>query len=302
MPSTALAKYAYKRAVLSGYRPVKRMRMSGSAYSRAGYAARIGYYGAKWAAPRIQRWYRRRRRSKVGRRTLPSQKTASKAHAGGVPGGANQQMALGELNYAVLPYPPLGTGSVNEVNVRKNNSVYFKGVRICRTFYLPTTATHISTTTGIEIHWCLMQQTAASVSNIGAFDGNIKSNFWRDHTAATSKGRNWVDYAPTDVWSAEYNCLKPMQGNDFKVLTHRKKTLWRPFSDNTKPYFWKIDKYFKINKQIDYMSSTSGVPQLPIYEVFWCNTISSDGFPADPTVNTVNFWQQHTMYFRDSMN
>lgn len=277
------------------------MRMSGSAFGRAGYAARIGYYGAKWAAPRIQRWYRRRRRSKVGRRTLPSAKISSKAHAGGVPGGANQEFALGALQYAALPYPPQGTGSTNEVNVRKNNSLFFKGIRICRTFEIPGTSAQIDTSTAVEVHWCLFQQMAGSVSNVGEFESNLRVNFWRDHTATTSRGRNFVDYGPTDPWSAEYNCLKPMQGNDFKVLTHRRRVIYKSNSSHSKPQYWKIDKYFKINKTIQFLG-TSGLPQLPIYEVFWCNTISSNRFPADPTQNACQTWQQHTMYFKDSMN
>ncbi|QSX73071.1 capsid protein [Delphin virus 2] len=283
------------------------MRMSGSPFSRAGYAARIGYYGAKWAAPRIQRWYRKRRsvnrkkRHKVYRRSLPNQRNNSKVHQSGVPGGTNTLFGLGALQLTeTIPYPPQAS-VVTAENQRKNQSIYVKGFKICRTFR------NLLTQVGqeIEVHWALIQLKAPSLTTPGTLESDVRVAFFRDNSASSSRTRDFTDYISTDPWSAEFNCLPMAPGNDFNILTHQKRVLaqqnlnslaFGTRSSNT----WKIERYYPYKKWIKF-TGDNGFPDRPIYEVYWCNTLDSSGFPADPTADSCSTWHCHTLYFSDNM-
>lgn len=301
----ALSTVAYKRAIMAGYRPVKRMRMTAPGY-RYGYMARVGYraayQGARWAAPRIQRWYRKRRknmRSKMHRRTEPGIRLRSKAFQNGIPGGTNQRFGLGQFQINNnLPYPPQAV-DVTQDNRRKNSTVFMKGFRICRTFYVERAGIgNLNNAAQVEIHWALLQQKAGSLGP--SLETDTKVNFFRDHTAATTRARNFNDYGPTDPWSAEFNCLPINPQNDFNIITHQKKIL-SPVSDvAARPTLWKIDKYYKLKKHVRF-TGTTGLPERPVYEVFWANTVSAQDFPANPQTETIATWNTHVGYFSDKM-
>lgn len=295
----ALTTVAYKRAIMAGYRPVKRMRMTAPGY-KYGYMARVGYQGARWAVPRIQRWYRKRRnkkmRHKMYRRTDKTSAQRGKAHQNGIPGGANDTFGLGQLQISRnMPYPPQAT-AVSQMNLRKNNTIYMKGFKICRTFYVQRAGLGtLNNAAQVEIHWALVQMKMS-----GRADSFIKLNFFRDNTATTTRSRDFNDYGATDPWSAEFNCLPLNPGNDFNIITHQKRVL-QPVSDVTNARTtWKIEKYYPLKKHVKFLED-DGQPEQQIIELYWANTVSSQDFPSNPTTPTVATWFSHTGYFSDKM-
>lgn len=256
------------------------------------------------AARSAYRYAKRRRtmRSKVGRRANVAgvKNTAMKKQAP-YPTGAATDYLMGRLYSPNFPWPVFNT--TNNLIDRQRNIIHLSGIKVCRQFNYPNTAPDIGP---IEIHWALLQM---KDSDLLPSSLDWQNDFFRDNSTTGTRTANFPTYVGTSPWSMQMNCAPINPNNKVKVLTHRKFVLTRydgggngvvaqPY--NNSPSFKRIDRYFKIGRNMNFENDTDTIPQNVIFECFWYNTIEPSNFPADPVaVRYIESDAAHTVYWKN---
>ena len=225
-------------------------------------------------------------------------------------------MTVGTLFSNILEFPAEPANNAQNFNTRQSNVLYIKGVKICRYFDTSGMVAAANPINGpIQCNWCLLQskQPIKDITTPTAFPSEWLTAFWRDNTDGTDKSRDWVTYPSTTAtadWQMGMNCSSLNPNGSFRILTRQKFKLYpnaqNPTSLNvaTNLKTWRvIDKYFKINKAVNFTSNTGGIDQYnnyPIYELFWYNTLFPGDLPVGDNTGTVLKTQgSNTVYYSE---
>lgn len=228
---------------------------------------------------RVYRGYRSRKKTKLAKRMSKEPRLASNAKQSAVTGSPTG-LNMGFLYSHVIPYPAL-SADPSTITQRQNNCIRVKGIKICRSFYYNADYGTADQAIGpIQVNWALVQlkdRTAQISESI--------QNFFRDHSSTNARAKAFIPYLANSSWSLEYNCLPMNPNSNFNILTRWKRTIYPRASGGADLYktHWKIEKYFPIKKNQRFDASNSTNPQMPIYEIYWYNTVNDSQFPADPT-------------------
>lgn len=134
----------------------------------------------------------------------------------------------------------------------------------------------------------------------------LLKNFFRDTTGTTSRASDFDEiFSDAVLYDFKYNCAA-LNPERFHIITHRKKVLL-PYSAETgarNKDHWKIHKYFRMKKKIVFEDMDTQIPKNPIYEVFWCNHTSSEGWTKTQNKDTqtpIEVNKYNTVYFRETL-
>lgn len=200
-----------------------------------------------------------------------------------------------------LPYPVAGASEGQRPN---KESIFMTGVKICRTFYYRGSSETGADAGPVLLNWALVQlkYTAESNDNTNNLT-RIRQRMFRDQSNYDVRSRDFVDAGTTlKAWDDYNNCLPLNTEADLIILARRKKVL-RPFSqiaESQDQCRYKIDEYFKINKNVEYLHSTDFLPSKPIYEIWWYNSVIPESYPsANPSATVyVRTYSTNSVVFR----
>lgn len=250
--------------------------------------------------------YGKRRKTKYGKRSMPNVKQSSQASGDAIPvvsSPAATGFNMGSLQIQSLPWPSFGDG----LRERERNVIRFKGVKICRLFEYATDKDSAFDIGPIELHWALVQFKDPQLLTT---DLSILNDTFRTFESDTTKSQNFPTYSAASNWDMTLNCA-PLNPEKWKVLTHKRFALCAQDNSNNAagrmmlttrrgPHYVKIEKYYKFNKSLNFRNTSDGVPDNNIVELYWYNTISPRGFPADPAATKyINTHKAHIIYFSD---
>jgi len=242
------------------------------------------------AAGKIQRAYRSYRKTKIGKRMVPQDRTRCQAYQDAVPNVMNL-FPMGTLQTDIIGVP-LGASELTSVNRRTGIKAVIKGIKICRIF------TYINVNIGtIEVNWALVQMKSPNATPTGI-------RFFRYNNDDNDRSRDFIDYGAGSLWDMGKNCLAMNPEYEFNILTRRKFML-NPTNFSTdleRPLvnIWKIEKYFPIKKRMHWQGNNDFSPANGIYEVYWYNTATTVAFPVNPIASSyLQTCNTNTVYFRD---
>lgn len=273
-------------------------------YAMAARAIQYGWRNRKRikrAAKAVYRMGKRRRTAKWGRRTMPNAKARAQAKQDIIPVATQEQFPMGSLQIKSLPWPTFGDG----LRQRERNMIRFKGVKICRYFEYFRDLGGADDIGPIELHWALVQFKDPVLLTT---DLQNLNDFFRSHESDTTRSQNFPTYGSSSGWDMTMNC-QPINPEKYRIITHRRYLL-EPrnnttgvsgiYGKNRTPHFVKIEKYFKFNKVMNFRNQSDGVPDNNIVEVYWYNTATLAGFPADPVAkNYITSNKANTLYYGD---
>jgi len=277
---------------------------------------RYGRYG-RYKKRRVTTRYRRTkkrysRRSKAFRRTTRGANIKSKCTGTGnvdpIPqpitglttindvnvldefGDNNIKLWLGQMHAQMLPYPT----SLNSTNIstdrRLSNSVLIKGFKINRTFSMDLTPVYDSTGPVI-VHYCLMQPKSPYTNFMftGVLNPVLTERMFRDYSDIDDESKNFEgNTITTKSW--KYDRVHGVLNKDhgFRTITHKKKVLWNTRGRlepgagasqlNRLSYMWHMNTYVKYGKWVNYSEATSNIPDEPIFEVMWYETVDNQKY------------------------
>jgi len=238
---------------------------------------------------------KKRRTSKIGKRmTAANVRNTSMKVQHGYPTGPATAITMGRLENARLPWPAYATA--NTLTNRTRNIIKVSSIKICRHFEYPDTVNDVGP---IEVHWCLVQAKDPDMLHTSL---DYLNDFFRDNSTSTSRTTNFPSYVGSSPWNLLLNCGAINPNNKLKVLTHQRKMLtqYSLVAGRKDDHLWRINRFYKVNKNMSFEQTTDTEPQNTIFELFWYNTVSPSKFPADPTaVQYIETDRANTVYWKN---
>lgn len=294
--SSALIRYGAKRAMplvfKNNYlnRATKRARTVG--YTINNYAKwRAAGKIARWGVSRLYRMRFNRYRKAVKGAGRYHNKSFMEMTSG------SPALVVQTLYFDVIRFQ--NSSLQTTINARQSFRTKLKGIKICHQFNRYASAG--GTDTPYEVHWalCQMKQDTDSVSDILPY---IRTEFFRDTRSLNSRTRDFQDCTAVSPYDYSYNCLH-LNKDRFNILSHKRRILNARDSNTSvnNSWTWKINKYFKINKQIEFTDMNDTFGKHPFFVVYWYNLVSSldwPNAPADPrTINRLNVQYLYQTYY-----
>lgn len=270
---------------------------------------RYARYGvtAYRAARTISRYWRKRKgrymanRRKKGRYTrLAEYQRKSRVKA------PESLLTSQNLGLASLQVTPINIADKSlDLEDRTNIAVRLSGIKICETWTHQFNGDEAFGST-LDCHWalCQLKSPLDGTSNVTIsldIRQYIEGDFFRGSSNKLDRERSFLQPGPNSLWQYYHNCL-PLNTERFNVLTHKKFTLTAQSTNSvaTGAWFHKIDKYFPIRRNFVFKENADNFGKLPFFIVRWCNTVSRQDYPSDPTTNTPVVWHlRHKTYYRD---
>lgn len=264
----------------------------------AGMAMRHAYrnrnrYGR--AARVIQRSFRRSRKAKLNRRVTGARQT-TRQHGSF---SNNPTVAQQTLYFRTILFPDQSL----DANGRIGPTINLRGFKLCDEF---------TNNNGypIEMHYAVLQlKENADFSAIGIAD--IRDKFFRNTESTTGRASEFIEAALDNTWKMSMKC-NPINPDKFNIITHQRRLL-----DSMTPnggaagtsnprrgvheakYHWKNHRWFPINKQVTFESSTNQVPQRPYVVVYWWTTVNRSDYNTVSIDQNVAHEHKDKVYFRN---
>lgn len=274
---------------------------------RRRFAPRRRRYGLK----RITGKRKRMSAHNTKRKRMISSFSVSKAAQQVPTTGIGDFINLGQLYFKLLNEPaPSSDG--RDFNVRDNANVFYKGYKMCRLFQ--TT----NLTSPIELHYALVQWEPQVYFRLqqqaGDLTLNIREEFFRAFDNVGDRHQNFTQYPTTGaaLWNMRLNCSAMNPNRGYRIIWHKKRVLYPRYPlvdasganqavDGGRRWYWKIDRYLKVNKNFTFRTREETVSNTPFMEMWWANTLVGQDMPAsDPgSFEVGRTYNSHTLYFRE---
>lgn len=266
----------------------------GGYYGRPTKRARLAYYGARaaWsnrkaigrAATKIARWYRRRRgRKPYSRRVHGARRTGRSMGAVTYATTRNTKTLYEHL----LAFPDMSGTSIGH---RQSHSIRLSGIKCCWEFIN-------NQDYPIEVHWALCQYKTQGEQSI-----DFKTDFFRDPAGTTTRTTSFTDGGAN--WFLAYKCLG-INPDRFNIVTHKRKILDSRTGGGTDSrstrealWYWKINKYYKLNKTVTFENAADTQPMRPYVIFYWWVSVRRADYNSAHSAVAVE--QDDRIYFRPS--
>lgn len=277
---------------------------------KAGSARRYIKYGTRIARFVVNR-YRKRKfpftqtnaRLIKRLRGNPSTRNTSQKVAND-PRNANLTYPMSTINTRRFVWPPYDNGTISGDNLisRTRNHIFLKGIKICWLW------THINNPVNevymgpVKVRWYLIQ----SKDNLAATTPNLNTRFFRTNNGGISRNQ---DFNPAtgnvnDSWDLAKLCAPVNPDETFRILTKREFILNGQTNDGSYRGLPKnqymLQKYFKINKRLNFDATTSDFPDGEIFCIWWYHPVSPDRWiPLSGNLSVMNLATHDQVYFSD---
>ena len=229
------------------------------------------------------------------KRVYTGAENLSSARQAGLPTGPSVGLEMGRTYITDFPWPEIANNN-NVIYRREGNVIHVKGIKICRFFSYDAQSFSAEDIGDIEVNYCLLQ--LKNDEDNTELSNEMPLNFFRDNSISTQASSDFPTYGSTSDWKMAMNCLPINPNNKVNILTRMKKIITPLTTSHDGKNYWKIEKYFKIDKNFTFKNSTNNLPSRRIFEFYWYNTVTPNRFPADPTAVTyVKTDVTNTLYY-----
>lgn len=275
----ALYKYGYP-----GLRSAKRIRLNSGHYRLAGYAARK-FTG--WAARRIQRKWRSRKKTNFSRSRVQNPIGTSSSKRVEITTGASIGPLFTRTLYSVNLLGAVLKGSSE--NNRESSLINVSGFKFC--WYIRN-----DSSTPLVWHIALVSPKGCTTNVDPATDTVLEEGFFR----ATDGSTRAQDFSNA-LSGLEFMC-KPINTDQWVVLHHKRVRLgpnqFQSDSTNTNRDNYRIiEKYFKFKRQVRYEDDT--LVGAGVYLVGWADTVDAASTTI-PISGGYSLQQRILTYYRDA--
>lgn len=277
----ALYKYGYP-----GLRSAKRLRLNSGHYRVAGYAARK-FTG--WAARRIQRRWRSRKKANFSRNRVQNPIGTSTSKRATVLEGSGPQAQDTRTLYSANLLGGISQQLQNNENRREGSAVNVSGFKFC--FHIVNTQA-----TPLIWHFALISPKGCTTNVDPGTDIVQTQNFFR----ANDSGVRAMDFS-NQLSGMEFMC-KPINTDNWVILKHKRIRLgpnqFQADSTNTNRDNYRILNYwFKFKRQVRY--DDLDLVGSGVYLVGWADTIDAAA-STSPVLGGYTLNQRVIKYFRDA--
>ena len=261
----------------------------------------------------VRKYSRKRKRSSkpmsTKRKRMINSTSVSKASFG--PQAVGEAAILfGQLVPELVHEPPAAGNALN-LNVRDNANVFIKGYKFCRYFKCATTTVPVMVSYAL-IQW--QDQVYERVQDQSSTQP-ISEQFFRDLSSQTDRHANFLNYNPVggNQWSMNMNCANMNPSRGYNIIWHKKKVLYprveladvsgaQQAVDGGRHWYWKIERYVKVNKNFTYRTREATRSNTPFMELYWVNTLTPGDLPNEGAgfIDAATTWHQHGCYFSDT--
>jgi len=238
--------------------------------------------------------------------------TRSAANAIASDGDNYISFRMGTMYFQSIPWPYKPTDGENfSTKKRESNHLNLHGFKIHREFAYEKD--EIDGVGPIVVNWAIIQgRVDIDTQELAAA---LTNNTFREHSSLINETYSFEQYTATGSganWKGELNYLPLNPDNKFKILTHKRMVLqpknFSNFAQRARkgegwsaPNRWEIKKYYKVGKTFSFEDNNAITPQKNIYEVFWYNTQTPDGFPVNPiSTSYLTTMRRNQTYYSDT--
>lgn len=280
------------------------IKKAGSSLKYAAAAGKIARFVVKNYRKRKFRANKNTQRIKRARLN-PSTKNSSQKIAED-PRNAVLSYQMSTINIKRFNWPPYDNGTISSDNLisRTRNHIFVKGIKLCWLFTHTNGPVNEIYQGPVKVRWYLIQ----SKDNLSATVPNLNQRFFRCNNAGTTRNQ---DFQPatgivTDTWDLAKLCAPVNPDETFRILTKREFILngqqddgaFRGLPKNQ----YMMNKYIKINKRMNFDSTTSTYPDGEIYCIWWYHPVEPwRWIPIQGNINAMQLATHDQVYFSDKL-
>lgn len=194
---------------------------------------------------------------------------------------------LQKLIIAPIYYPTVS--NITSDKTRLSNELFCPGIKICQTFYNDALFP-------IEIHWAMLRLKAKEYNNPLAVKAELLGDFFRNPIDTLDKETDFNE--TSGVYEQSQKCF-PINTEKFDIMTHKKFMMGGKLSTISvmdSRHIRKIEKWFRINKRLQFEGAGQNEPSFPFTLVAWACPMDPNDYSAAATPWRWETWI--TPYFR----
>lgn len=173
-----------------------------------------------------------------------------------------------ELVVSKIEWPAIN--NLTSDKTRLSNEVFCPGFKICQTFYNDALYP-------IEIHWAVLRFKNKEYATLDTALPEVRADFFRDPINTLDREADFP--TSTAAYDQRLKCY-PINPNRFDIMTHQKFMMGGKLSTisvNDSKHVMKIERWFRINKKLEFETPTAVNPNFPFILVSWaCNVDPND--------------------------
>lgn len=178
---------------------------------------------------------------------------------------------------------------------RLTDQIHLKGFKICFELFNATKQSVPSAPFPIEVHFAIVQLGDETVPD-------IKTDFFRGTDVTTGdRSFDFVEYATDDTYNLKYKC-NPLNPDNKRILCYKKWLVEKgdlSYNIPQSPYYVKFDKYVKIDRTINFDTSTDNVNEKPFKFCFWAMPVDGNNMPSTTNVHAFRYQMKQIIYYRN---
>lgn len=185
-----------------------------------------------------------------------------------------------ELVVSKIEWPAIN--NLTSDKTRLSNEVYCPGFKICQTFYNDALYP-------IEIHWAVLRFKNKEFSTLDTALPEVRADFFRDPINIADREADFP--TSTAAYDQRLKCY-PINQNRFDIMTHQKFMMGGKLSTisvNDSKHVMRIEKWFRINKKLEFETPTAVNPNFPFILVSWACNVDPNDYS-----NTATPWRWET--------
>jgi len=235
-------------------------------------------------------------------RTAPTVRNSSKKIATD-PEAPPTTNGFGSLQILQLAWPQSDQATTSDnLIARERNQIHVKGIKVCHRFFGSWGQGGESDIGPMRVRWymCQAKSGASSVTPNTAYN----NNFFRTNNSGSNRSRNFNPSQGniTETYDFAKICAPVNPDETFRILTRRDFVIFPKTEGGVKDSRslineWKIEKYFKINKTLNFDATNSTLPKNEIFFLWWYYPTDIDQFDPLKYTNAYIKVQRHDILY-----
>lgn len=197
------------------------------------------------------------------------------------------------------PFPwPQSDPDANRQNGRTKNTIFLKGIKICRQFYVDVSEV---ASQPLQLNYCILQWKGDE--ELIEINDQIKQGFFRSHSDAENRSYDFVDNTAANVlFDTRYTCSPMNPDKNFRIIKRMKfmmgNKIYTSNAAQEYPCLQNIDFYLKVNKSFTFQSNSASAPHDQLFECWWISPVNNREDLTNPVTGArIRTHKMNTMYF-----
>lgn len=196
-------------------------------------------------------------------------------------------IGLQKLAFVNITYPQVN--NLTSDKTRLSNEIFCSGIKLCMSVYN-------NAAFPVEFHWAVVRLRNKEFQTPIAPKTELLSDFFRNPIDVQDRETDFNE--TSGIYEPNQKCF-PINPEKFDILTHKKFMMGGKLSTisvNDSRHIKKIEKWFRINKKLQFETPDSNNPNYPFLLVGW--TVSCDPNDYSTTLTPWRWETYITPYFR----